>query len=181
MLGRKLKVKVLDGGVPAYAHEGDAGLDLRATEAISIPAHGHATVGTGIACEVPSGCVGLVFPRSGLACKSVVALRNCVGVIDSGYRGEIKATLTNDTDEPFEVEDGDRIAQMVERLDARRVAEELASLCGGSKSIALMCYERTPEECHRHVVSEWMTESGITVVEWEPAEVVQERLQMSMF
>lgn len=113
MLGRKLKVKVLSGDVPAYAHEGDAGLDMRATEAISIQAHGHATVGTGIACEVPSGCVGLVFPRSGLACKSGVALRNCVGVIDSGYRGEIKATLTNDTDEPFVVEAGDRIAQMV--------------------------------------------------------------------
>ena len=113
MLGRKLKVKVLEGVVPEYAHEGDAGLDLRATEAISIPAHGHATVGTGIACEVPSGCVGLVFPRSGLACKSGIALRNCVGVIDSGYRGEIKATLTNDTDEPFVVESGDRIAQMV--------------------------------------------------------------------
>lgn len=71
--------------------------------------------------------------------------------------------------------------EMVERLDARSVAEELASLCDGSKSIALMCYERNPEECHRHVVSEWMTESGITAVEWEPAEVVQERLQMSMF
>jgi dUTP pyrophosphatase len=113
MLGRKLKVKVLDGVVPAYAHEGDAGLDLRAAEGLSIPAHGHATVGTGIACEVPSGCVGLVFPRSGLACKSGVALRNCVGVIDSGYRGEIKATLTNDTDDPFVVEAGDRIAQMV--------------------------------------------------------------------
>lgn len=113
MLGRKLKVKVLDGVVPAYAHDGDAGLDLRAAEAISIPAHGHATVGTGIACEVPSGCVGLVFPRSGLACKSGVALRNCVGVIDSGYRGEVMATLTNDADEPFDVEAGDRIAQMV--------------------------------------------------------------------
>lgn len=113
MLGRKLKVKVLDGGVPAYAHEGDAGLDLRTMETISIPAHGHVTVGTGIACEVPSGCVGLVFPRSGLACKSGVALRNCVGVIDSGYRGEIKATLTNGTDEQFEVKAGDRIAQMV--------------------------------------------------------------------
>lgn len=71
--------------------------------------------------------------------------------------------------------------EMVERLDAKRVAEELESLCDGSKSIALMCYERNPEECHRHVVSEWMTESGITVVEWEPAEVVQKRLQMSMF
>lgn len=113
MIGRKLKVKVLDGVVPAYAHEGDAGLDLRAAEAISIPTHGHATVDTGIACEVPSGCVGLVFPRSGLACKSGIALRNCVGVIDSGYRGEIKVTLTNDANEPFEVEAGDRIAQMV--------------------------------------------------------------------
>ena len=113
MLGRKLKVKVLSGDVPAYAHEGDAGLDMRAAKSLQVPAHGHTTVGTGIACEVPSGCVGLVFPRSGLACKSGVALRNCVGVIDSGYRGEIKATLTNDTDEPFVVESGDRIAQMV--------------------------------------------------------------------
>lgn len=113
MLGRKLKVKVMSGDVPAYAHDGDAGLDLRATDSLRIPAHGHATVGTGIACEVPSGCVGLVFPRSGLACKSGIALRNCVGVIDSGYRGEIRVTLTNDTDEPFDIEDGDRIAQMV--------------------------------------------------------------------
>ncbi len=113
MLGRKLKVKVLSGDVPTYAHDGDAGLDLRATDSLRIPAHGHVTVGTGIACEFPSGCVGLVFPRSGLACKSGIALRNCVGVIDSGYRGEIKATLTNDTDEPFEVKAGDRIAQMV--------------------------------------------------------------------
>ncbi len=113
MLGRKLKVKVLSGEAPAYAHDGDAGLDLRATDSLRIPAYGHATVGTGIACEIPSGCVGLVFPRSGLACKSGIALRNCVGVIDSGYRGEINATLTNDTDEPFVVEVGDRIAQMV--------------------------------------------------------------------
>lgn len=113
MLGRKLKVKVLGGDVPAYAHEGDAGLDMRAAESPQAPAHGHATVGTGIACEVPSGCVGPVFPRSGLACKSGIALRNCVGAIDSGHRGEIKTTLANDTDEPFEVEAGDRIAQMV--------------------------------------------------------------------
>lgn len=113
MLGRKLKVKVLSGDVPAYAHDGDAGLDMRAAESLQVPAHGHATVGTGIACEVPSGCVGLVFPRSGLACKSGIALRNCVGVIDSGYRGEVRVTLTNDTDEPFDIEAGDRIAQMV--------------------------------------------------------------------
>lgn len=70
--------------------------------------------------------------------------------------------------------------EMVRKLDAVVVAEELEEMCG-SKQIALMCYERNPEECHRHVVSEWMTENGIPVVEWEPAEVVQERLQMSMF
>ena len=70
MLGRKLKVKVLDGGVPAYAHEGDAGLDLRAAEAISIPAHGHATVGTGIACEVPSGASGLCSRAPGLHARA---------------------------------------------------------------------------------------------------------------
>lgn len=128
MLGRKLKVRVLDGGVPAYAHDGDAGLDMRAAESLKVPAHGHATVGTGIACEVPSGCVGLVFPRSGLACKSGIALRNCVGVIDSGYRGEIKATLTNDTDEPFVVEAGDRIAQMVVMPYCPCVVEQVEEL-----------------------------------------------------
>lgn len=70
--------------------------------------------------------------------------------------------------------------EMVCRLDAEVVAGELEAMCE-SGQIALMCYEKDPDECHRHVVSEWMTDSGISVVEWEPAEVVQERLQMSMF
>lgn len=113
MLGRKLKIKQLSNYMPAYAHTGDAGLDLRTTEDITLRAGQHKTVGTGIAVEIPDGCVGLLFPRSGLACKHGVALRNCVGVIDSGYRGEIKVTLTNFGSISQRVHRGDRIAQLV--------------------------------------------------------------------
>lgn len=113
MLGRNMRVKVEGGNVPMYAHEGDAGFDFMARLSMVVPAHGHMTVHTGLSCEIPDGCVGLVFPRSGLACKSGIALRNCVGVIDSGYRGEVMVTLTNDTEFDFVVSAGDRVAQMV--------------------------------------------------------------------
>ena len=112
MLGRKLKIKQLSNYTPAYAHTGDAGLDLRTTEDITLRAGQHKTVGTGIAVEIPEGCVGLVFPRSGLACKHGVALRNCVGVIDSGYRGEIKVTLTC-SEEKITLAAGERVCQLV--------------------------------------------------------------------
>nr|DAM29448.1 MAG TPA: dCTP deaminase dUTPase [Caudoviricetes sp.] len=111
MIGRKLHV-VLDGEVPTYAHEGDAGLDLRAAESVTVPAGGSALVRTGVRVEIPSGCVGLVFPRSGLGSKGIT-LRNAVGVIDSGYRGEVMAALWNTTGDEFECEKGDRICQMV--------------------------------------------------------------------
>lgn len=111
---RKLKVSMTDdaGYVPAYAHEGDAGLDLRAVEDIEIEPGASAMVRTGLRAEVPHGCVGLVFPRSGLGSKGIT-LRNAVGVIDSGYRGEVLAELWNTTDEPFEVHRGDRVCQLV--------------------------------------------------------------------
>ena len=112
MLGRKLKIKQLSNYMPAYAHTGDAGLDLRTTEDITLRAGQHKTVGTGIAVEIPDGCVGLLFPRSGLACKHGVALRNCVGVIDSGYRGEIKVTLTC-SEEKITLAAGERVCQLV--------------------------------------------------------------------
>lgn len=112
MLGRKLKIKQLSNYTPAYAHTGDAGLDLRTTEDITLRAGQHKTVGTGIAVEIPDGCVGLLFPRSGLACKHGVALRNCVGVIDSGYRGEIKVTLTC-SEEKITLAAGERVCQLV--------------------------------------------------------------------
>lgn len=111
---RKLKVMMTDdaGYIPAYAHDGDAGLDLRAVEAVTIPARESAMVRTGLRMELPHGCVGLVFPRSGLGSHGIT-LRNAVGVIDSGYRGEVMAALWNTTGEDFLVVPGDRIAQLV--------------------------------------------------------------------
>lgn len=114
MIGRKLKVCMTEdaGYVPEYAHEGDAGLDLRAAEGGAVPAGGSSLVRTGVRVEIPSGCVGLVFPRSGLGSNGIT-LRNAVGVVDSGYRGEVMAALWNTTDEEFRFEKGDRICQMV--------------------------------------------------------------------
>lgn len=111
---RKLRVCMTEdaGYVPAYAHEGDAGLDLRAVEDYAIPAGRSVMVRTGLRAEIPSGCVGLVFPRSGLGSKGVT-LRNAVGVVDSGYRGEVMAAVWNTTEKPVRVKSGDRICQLV--------------------------------------------------------------------
>ena len=114
MLGRKLNVKVEEGiELPRYAHEGDAGLDLRIKEDVTLEPGQRMLVGTGVAVELPPGCVGLVFPRSGLASKSGITLSNAVGVRDSGYRGEIRATLLNVSGEIVALEAGTRVMQMV--------------------------------------------------------------------
>lgn len=100
--------------LPTRAHEGDAGLDLCACEAAHIGPGERWSVGTGIAVEIPEGHAGLVLPRSGLAKKHGIALVNAPGLIDSGYRGEIRVLLLNtDPAEIFRVESGDRIAQLV--------------------------------------------------------------------
>jgi dUTP pyrophosphatase len=112
----ELQVTVLDpaGRLPARAHAGDAGLDLHAAEAVTIPPGGRASVGTGIAVQIPAGHAGLVLPRSGLAARHGIALVNSPGLIDSGYRGEVRVLLLNtDRDEEFAVEPGDRIAQLL--------------------------------------------------------------------
>lgn len=113
----ELRFKLLGAGarLPSRAKEGDAGLDLHAVEAALLgPAGGRATVGTGLAVEIPPGHAGLVLPRSGLAARRGIALVNAPGLIDSGYRGEIRVLLLNtDPQEPFEVEPGDRIAQLL--------------------------------------------------------------------
>lgn len=99
---------------PAYAHPGDAGLDLRATEAGTLAPFERALVPCGFAMAIPEGHAGLVIPRSGLAAKHGVSIVNAPGLIDSGYRGEIKVSLVNlDSREPFSYEIGDRIAQLV--------------------------------------------------------------------
>lgn len=109
----KLKVRTIGGQeLPRRAHEGDAGLDLRSAVDVVIPAGESRMVPLGVAVEIPDGYVGLQFPRSGLGTRGIT-LRNCVGVIDSGYRGEVKAGLWNTTGEPFEVRRGDRVCQLV--------------------------------------------------------------------
>jgi len=103
-----------DATLPSRAHDGDAGLDLYAAEAATIEPGDRATVATGIAVEIPAGFTGLVLPRSGLAARHGIALVNAPGLIDSGYRGEIRVLLLNtDRRDRFEVSPGDRIAQLV--------------------------------------------------------------------
>lgn len=105
---------VTSGNVPKYAQPGDAGADLRSSQALVIQPGERATVSTGIAIALPAGYVGLVHSRSGLAAKNGIMVLNSPGTIDAGYRGEIKVTLLNtDKSEPFEIKVGDRIAQLL--------------------------------------------------------------------
>jgi dUTP pyrophosphatase len=99
--------------MPAYAKPGDAGCDLRASEPTIVPARGRVLVKTGVSIALPEGYVGLVHPRSGLAAKHGITVLNTPGTIDAGYRGEIMVTLYNSTDEDFQVNRLDRIAQLV--------------------------------------------------------------------
>lgn len=102
-----------DQFLPVYAKPGDAGADLRAAESVSVPANGRVTVKTGVSIALPNGYVALVHPRSGLAAKFGVTVLNAPGTVDAGYRGEIAVTLFNSSLEAFEVNTGDRIAQLV--------------------------------------------------------------------
>lgn len=108
-----LKVKVDPKGyMPEYKHESDAGMDLRAVETVNIYPGESVMVRTGVHVEIPDGYVGLQFARSGLGSKGIT-LRNAVGVIDSGYRGEILCPIWNTMSEPFTVMAGMRISQLV--------------------------------------------------------------------
>lgn len=103
-----------DAVLPARAHGGDAGLDLTACEAVTIGAGERASVGTGLAVEIPDGHAGLVVPRSGLAVRHGLSIVNAPGVIDAGYRGEVRVILLNtDRKQAFTVEPGMRIAQLL--------------------------------------------------------------------
>lgn len=100
--------------LPSYAHAGDAGADLVSAENVSLKPGQRAAVATGLSIALPFGYVGLVHPRSGLALKHGISMVNTPGTIDSGYRGEIKVILINhDLDSTFEINRGDRIAQLV--------------------------------------------------------------------
>jgi dUTP pyrophosphatase len=100
--------------LPVRAHDDDAGYDLRALEGVTLAPGQRAMVRTGIAIELPAGHAGLVLPRSGLAARHGIALVNAPGLIDAGYRGELKVLLLNtDREAAFEVTAGGRIAQLV--------------------------------------------------------------------
>lgn len=102
------------GPLPSYAQPGDAGADLRSTEDIILAPGERRLVGTGVSLAIPEGHVGLVTPRSGLAARAGLSIVNSPGVIDSGYRGEIRVCLINlDPAVPIELAAGDRIAQLV--------------------------------------------------------------------
>ena len=111
--------------MPARAHDGDAGLDLHALEPFRLEPGERASVPTGIAVEIPPGHGGLVLPRSGLALRHGIALVNAPGLIDAGYRGEIRVLLINtDRENAFEADAGDRIAQLViVRMEASQATE----------------------------------------------------------
>ena len=103
-----------DAVVPQRAHAGDAGLDLSACERVELAPGERALVGTGLAVAIPTGYAGYVQPRSGLAAKHGITIVNTPGLVDSGYRGELKVILHNtDRREAFVVEAGMRIAQLV--------------------------------------------------------------------
>ena len=112
----RLPIQRLDDGLPlpCYSHDGDAGADLYAREAVVLEPGERRLVPTGVAIALPEGYVGLVHPRSGLATKVGLSIVNAPGTVDAGYRGEIKVCLINlDRETAIRLERGDRIAQLV--------------------------------------------------------------------
>jgi len=114
--------------LPAYKTEGAAGLDLPAAEAVVIAPGAWTAVGTGLDIELEPGFEGQVRPRSGLAFKHGVTVLNAPGTIDSDYRGELRVLLVNHGSEPFEIAEGDRIAQLVVAPVAQAQVELVTSL-----------------------------------------------------
>lgn len=122
--------------IPARAHDDDAGLDLCAAEPATLGPGERAAVGTGVAVEIPPGHAGLVLPRSGLALKHGIALVNSPGLIDAGYRGEIRVLLLNtDREHEFALEPGDRIAQLLVVAFAPARPVEVAELSETARGI----------------------------------------------
>ncbi len=131
-----------DARLPTRANEDDAGLDLYAAEPAIIVPGDRTSIGTGIAIEVPPGHAGLILPRSGLAARHGIALVNAPGLIDAGYRGELRVLLLNtDRSGLFEVSAGDRIAQLLvtpfaaaEPIEVEALAESVRGAAGFGSS-----------------------------------------------
>ena len=110
----RVNIKKLDerATIPTYGTEYSAGADLYSIEAVTVEPHKTVLVHTGLALEIPEGYAGLIFARSGLACKRGLAPANKVGVIDADYRGEIMVALHNHTEAPVSIDAGERVAQL---------------------------------------------------------------------
>lgn len=126
-----------DATLPSYAHPGDAGADLVASEDVTIaPGGGRAAVGTGIAMAIPDGYAGFVLPRSGLAIRHGITCLNTPGLIDAGYRDEVRVILVNtDPSEPYTVHRGDRIAQLVIQPVERTVFTAVDDLSDSARGL----------------------------------------------
>lgn len=115
--------------LPAYAHQHDAGADLRATDEVVLAPGGRAVMGTGLAVAIPEGYAGFVHPRSGLAARHGITVANAPGTVDAGYRGELKVVLVNlDPVRPYTVRRGERIAQLVVQPVGRARFHEVSAL-----------------------------------------------------
>lgn len=123
----ELPIRRLDPFVelPTYAYAGDAGLDLRANEDVTLAPHERRLISTGLAVAIPEGFAGFVQPRSGLALKQGLSMANTPGLVDSHYRGELKVCAVNlDDEHPITIERGERIAQLViQRVPTVRLVE----------------------------------------------------------
>jgi len=108
------EVLITGDQIPEYAHPGDAGADLHSAETLVLHPGERALIGTGVSIALPDGYAAFIVPRSGLAAKHGITIVNSPGTVDAGYRGEIKVTLLNtDNTHPFNIVEGDRIAQMI--------------------------------------------------------------------
>jgi dUTP pyrophosphatase len=133
----RLKVKRISDAarLPSYSQPGDAGLDLYAIEPVVLPPGQSALVRTGIAVELPSGHEAQIRPRSGLALKHGITVLNSPGTIDQGYRGEIGVILINHGCQPFRIEPGAKIAQMVAQAFTTVEVEEVGDLADTQRGV----------------------------------------------
>lgn len=129
-----VEIPALAGALPVYAHDDDAGADLRSTDAVELAPGERALVGTGVSIALPEGYAAFVVPRSGLAAKHGITVVNSPGTVDAGYRGEIKVSLLNtDAENSFSIEPGDRIAQMIVMPVSRAVFVPVDELPGSAR------------------------------------------------
>lgn len=126
MLALKVKRLSETAVLPSYAHADDAGMDLFACAETVVPRGGRTLVGTGVAMEIPEGYVGLIWDKSGLSNNH--GLKTLGGVVDAGYRGEVKVGLANISDEDYTIRAGEKIAQMLIQSVEHAIVEEVREL-----------------------------------------------------